>query len=275
MKSHEEVEEEPLEDEWPDEEWADEEEPELEEDDPGSARLTRSLRFGLLSMTPLLVIYELALALGDGVHRAISESFLTLPFAAIAGGDAASARRTVVGLALVMSLHHAWRHMDAPARRAVRVAVEGAMAALLLIPLLDLVARRVPVSAPEGVEFGLADAAAAMGGAAYDELLFRVLVLFVALLALKALLVLARVRGRVASFLGVAGAALVAAAAQAAAPLEPVAAFVGAAGESFEASVFAWRVVAGVYLSALLLMRGVGVAAWAHAIHHLVTLLRP
>lgn len=279
MQSHEEVEDEPLEDEWPDEEWADEgedeEEPEFDEDDPGSARLTRTLRFGLLSMMPLLVAYEFALALGDGVHRAVSESFLTLPFAAIAGGDAAVARRTVVGLALLMSLHHAWRHVDAPGRRAVRVAVEGALAALLLIPLLDLVARRVPVSAPEGSELGLVDAVAAMGGAAYDELLFRVLVLFVAFMVLKGVLGLVRVRGRLASVLGGAGAALVAAAAQAAAPLEAVAAFVGAAGESFEASVFAWRVVAGVYLSALLLMRGVGVAAWAHALHHLVTLLRP
>ena len=266
LQGHDEIEPEPLEDEWPDED---------EENDPGPAGLTRTLRFGLLSMAPLLVAYELALALGDGVRRAISESFLTLPFAAITGGDAAIARRAVVGLALAMSVHHSWRHVGAPGRRSIRVAVEGALAALLLFPLLDLVARHVPVSAPEGVDPGLVDAAAAMGGAAYDELLFRVLVLFVAFAGLKALLGLARVRGRLASVLGGAGAALIAAAAQAATPLEPVAALVGAAGESFEASVFAWRVVAGVYLSALLLMRGVGVAAWAHALHHLVTLLRP
>ena len=275
LQHHDEVDDESLEDEWPDEEWEDEDEDELEEDEPAPAELTRTRRFGLFAMAPLLVIYELALSFGDGTHRAVSESLLTLPFAAIAGGDAALARRVVVGLALVVALHDSLRHVEAAGRRAVRVAVEGALAALLLIPLLDLVARRVPVSAPHGSELGVADAAAAMGGAAYDELLFRILLLSAAFVGLRALLGVAGVRGRLASVLGAAGAAVVAAAAQAATPLEPVAAFVGAAGESFDASVFAWRVVAGVYLAALLLMRGVGVAAWAHALHHLVTLLRP
>ncbi len=276
LQNHDEVDEdELLEDEWPDEEWVDEEEPEPGEDDLAPAELTRTLRFGLFAMAPLLLIYELAVSLGDGVHRAVSESLLILPFAALAGGDAALARRVVVGLALALALFDSWRHVEAAGRRAVRVAVEGALAALLLIPLLDLVARRVPVSAPHGAELGLADAAAAMGGAAYDELLFRILLLSVAFVGLRALLGVAGVRGRLASLLAAGGAALVAAAAQAMTPLEPVAAFVGAAGEPFDAGVFAWRVVAGVYLAALLLMRGVGVAAWAHALHHLVTILRP
>ncbi|MEE2941398.1 MAG: hypothetical protein VX460_13505 [Planctomycetota bacterium] len=266
-----------LEDEWPDEDWEDEgeEEEPLEEEDLGPADPKRSLRFALFAMAPLLVIYELALSLGDGVHRAVSESLLMLPFAAIAGGDAALARRVVVGLALAVALYDSWRHVEAAGRRAVRVAVEGALAALLLIPLLDLVARRVPVAAPHGVDLGLAEAGAARGGAADDVLLVRVLLLSVAFVGLRKLLGAAGVRGRLASLLGAGGAALVAAGAQAATPLEPVAAFVREAGESFDASVFAWRVVAGLYLAALVLMRGVGVAAWAHALHHLVTLLRP
>ena len=212
MQHHDEADDELLEDEWPDEEWEDEDEGELEEDEPAPAELTRTLRFGLFAMAPLLVTYELALSLGDGAHRAVSESLLTLPFAAIAGGDAALARRVVVGLALVVALHDSLRHVEAAGRRAVRVAVEGALAALLLIPLLDLIARRVPVSAPHGAELGVADAAAAMGGAAYDELLFRILLLSAAFVGLRALLGVAGVRGRLASVLGAAGAALVASA---------------------------------------------------------------
>lgn len=274
-----------FEDEWPDgEEWAAEEEEddeEFEEDDDDEfapAELTRTLRFGLFAMAPLLTVYELALALGDAPRRVVSESLLVSPFAAIAGlsgVDTAIARRVVVGLALAVALFDSWRHVEAAGRRAMRVAAEGAIAALLLVPILRLVARtQVRVTAPSSADMGLADAAAAMGGAAYDELLFRILLLSVAFVGLRRLLGATGMRERPAATIGAAGAAIVAAIAYAAAPLEPIAAFAGAPGEAFDAGVFAWRVVAGLYLAGLLVLRGVGVAAWAHALHHLVTFLR-
>lgn len=262
----------------PEEDDGDEEDDEgWDEDELAPPEVTRTLRFGLFAMAPLFLLYELSLRAGDGA-RAVSESLLTLPFAPLTGGQEDVARWALVGGALAVSAFFSWRHVEEAGRRVLRVAFEGALAAVFLLPLFQLVERtRVEVVAPASAagERGAAEVGVALGGAAYDELLFRILLLSLAFVAVRGLLRATGMSDAPAGVLAAIGGAALAALAFAAAPLAPFADWVGVAGEAFHGGVFAWRVVAGLFLALLLVWRGVGVAAWAHALHHLLTHLRP
>ncbi|MBI5362786.1 MAG: CPBP family intramembrane metalloprotease [Planctomycetes bacterium] len=122
-------------------------------------------------------------------------------------------------------------------------------------------------TAPDGP--GLARAAVLAGGAAWEELVFR--------LGLQGLFVLLLLPvfpwwfglSGAARWVAEGGAVLASALVFAAAHLAVFTSVFGPGGESFHAGVFPWRVLAGILLALLFRFRGPGVAAWTHAFFNL------
>lgn len=235
-----------------------------------------SLARGYLAALPLFLAYELALACGAGaLARSAAESFVG--YGLVPLGE----RVLVVRLALLLvlagvALVHAGRAASASTRplgRALGTDLAlGALAGFLLAPLLHGLAAwlgSAPLAtAPEPAR-GLLLALRLAGAAAWEELLFRVALY-------GGLFLLVR---RTGAFLGLASplaqgtaelAALLASAALFALfHLEAVQRGLGGSGEPFHAGLFLWRLSAGILLGGLFRWRGLGVAAWAHAVFNL------
>lgn len=240
--------------------------------------LQRGIALGTLAMLPLFVVYEAAISANGGGARNAAEMLLSLPLTPFAsgGGNVDTARRIVLvacALAAGWSCFHAHLALSA---RILRVAVEGAVAAILLGPLLIGLEHLlgVPVIAPlaEGpprVLPPLALAAVHVGGAAYEEIVFRVgLQSLLYLLARELVLFLTDSRV-LARWLAEAAALLLGGLIFAAAHLAAFSALLGPGGEVFDATIFTWRALAGMLLGALFRWRGPGVSAWAHALFNL------
>ena len=267
----------------PDEDWA----PSAwDEDGDGvvtALEVTRTVSFGFLSMLPLLFAYEWAFRrvsepMVDG-PRSVAEALVSVPFLPLGSDLVHPVRRGALAvaalLALIVTLRRAW----ALGPRLVRVPLEGALAALVLGPVLAVAAQlaepyvgAMVVGSADGVP-PLTRAALVMGGAAYEELVFRVLALSLLFILSRQFFRFFGLRGRFASILGATTASFGSAAFFALFHLEVATAWLGPGGEPFDAAIFTWRAVAGLLLAALVVWRGVGVAAWAHALFNLALLL--
>lgn len=238
-----------------------------------------SLALALLAMAPLFLAYELSLGHVDPALRNASELLVFRSLGPTGGSPAVRALLLAAALSVAAALCFRRRVPLLPG--VFRVFLEGLAAAVLLgpalalatrlvdVPLGDLVAGPVPGVAPPAV----ARAAQLLGGAAYEELVFRV--------GAYSLLFLAT--GRIAGFLGagatsrrwlgevagVVGSAVLFAGFH----LARWTAWLGPGGEPFSAPIFAWRFLAGVLLALLFRWRGPGVAAWSHGLFNLALFL--
>jgi len=252
-----------------------------EDDDYAPRKVTRTLCFGLVAMAPLFLVYEVNLALaGEGSARSVAEAVLSLPLRPLGPEVFPVARRAALAVAIAAALVVSVRREPHLLGRIGRVLVEGAVFALLLGPLLGVIAAGtepyVGDAAPGELETGgasLARIARASGSAAFEEVLFRVLLLSLAYVASRGLLRRSRVPERAVVPVAALGATLLSALAFAAFHLEGVVAWVGEGGEPFDLATFTWRATAGILLTGIVFWRGVGVGAWAHALFNVVLIL--
>ncbi|HEX6883144.1 MAG TPA: CPBP family glutamic-type intramembrane protease [Planctomycetota bacterium] len=242
---------------------------------PPSADLP-SLARGYLAALPLFLAYELALVGGAGtLARSPAESFVAFGFLPL-GERVLVVRFALLVVLAGLALVHEGRAASRPARPlagalGADVAL-GALAGFLLAPLLHGLATWLgspPLAAAPEPARGLSLALRLAGAAAWEELLFRVALY-------GGLYLLVR---RTGAFLGLAS-PLAQGAAELAALLASAALFalfhldalqraLGGAGEPFHAGLFLWRLSAGILLGGLFRWRGLGVAAWAHAVFNL------
>lgn len=241
-----------------------------------------TLSLGLLAMVPLLVAYELALGETDPRLRNASELLLFRVLAPL-GEHLDLARRALLGLAVAAALLVCFRRRAALVPGIFRIFVEGALGALLLGPALALLVHALGVPLSGGVVGPLpavaepaphlARAAQLLGGAAYEELVFRVLAYALLCLLVQrasAFLGLSTGGSRLAGELaGLVGSAFLFAAFH----LELFTSWISHGGEAFSAAVFTWRVLAGMLLALLFRWRGPGVAAWTHGLFNLALFL--
>ncbi|QDV06892.1 hypothetical protein Poly30_24090 [Planctomycetes bacterium Poly30] len=288
---HEYDEEEDWEEEWEEEdEWEDDEESldwseAWDEDGDGevsAAEFSRTVSFGILAMMPLFLGYEWALssgAAGPSPTRSIAEAILSTPLRPLGASNASIARMIMLGLIALYGLVGSFRSGTPLVPRLVRVLGEAALAALLLGPVLALTARAAEpfvgammIGEAAGVP-ELRRAAFVMGGAAYEEILFRVLAVALVFLLVKRGSEWMGFGRRLSSLTGALGATAVSAMLFAFFHTEMATRWMGGSGEPFDAALFTWRAASGVLLTAIVFWRGVGVAAWAHAFFNLVLLL--
>lgn len=238
----------------------------------------RGIAAGYLAMLPLLLAYEASVG---GPDRSVAEIVVTLPLSPF-GSAARGLRLALLGLLALVAAWRVFRESREAAHPGLlpivgRVVLEGAIAALLLGPIL-LALLWIFGADLASIRSGLSNAAAATplrralflaGGAAWEEILFRIgLQSLLWLLAAEVLRFLSASRALVlglAEILSILGAALLFAASH----LAVFTQVLGPGGEEFDASVFTGRVLAGILFGALFRWRGPGVAAWAHALFDL------
>jgi hypothetical protein len=234
------------------------------------------LEVGLLALLPLALVYDLVQASGTGGARNAAEWLVSLPLAPL--GERVHALRAalwaMLGLWLVLRRRRAEESLGGPV---MRVFLEGFLAALALGPALlaahrllaaPLPAIDVPDRPPEAMP-RLEDAALLFGAGAYEELVFRLGAYSLAYLGVRRLVSL--LGGPLGLARGAADTvgALGSAALFAAFHLEAFTGWLGEGGEPFDGALFAWRFLAGLLLGLLFRWRGIGVAAWAHALFNL------
>ena len=239
-------------------------------------RPQRGLDVGFLAMLPLFLAYELGLAGRADLLRNSSELCLTYVLTPL-GPEQHAARWLALGGAAL------WALWSARARRAEigslvsRCILEGIVGALCLGPLLIGLAALfdgfVPFFAGEwgrpSSSPSLAAAGALLGGAAWEELLFRIGLYGAIFVVLRALFGFARARGPAAEFSAELGALVGSSLCFAAAHVDRWIAWLGPGGEPFDLELFAWRAFAGLFLALIFRWRGPGVAAWTHGLFNM------
>ena len=246
-------------------------EPDLAELQEGGPALRRRLSISLLAAVPLLALYEygvVATAAAGTPLRNSSELFLS-QWIELAGGGAPwrwIVLTIVLGLAAARVGLQRWPVGDG----ALWSLLEGSGLGLLLAPVMMLLLGTLgwlpgeelaAAAATGGGGTGIERMALILGGAVWEELLFR-FVLFAAVLAVVHSLLkpffddgddVPRLPGEVLAI-------LVTSLAFAAAHLDSVVGWLGTGGEAYDFSLFAWRAFAGAALAAIARARGLGVA---------------
>ena len=269
-------------------EYDDEEDPPVSQAKVLSLRVdgpARGVSFGFLAMLPLFVAYELAGPGEPGHPRAVAEAMLFSPFTRLGAPDVVLARRLILAVLTIAALVSFYlqvrrEHGAALGPRFARTLIEGALGSLVLGPVLFAAAE---VASPYVGAMTLGGGSAGgptadragfvMGGAAYEEVIFRLGALSVLWLLSKQFLTwLGAVPG--AARLGAVTVASIGSALLFAGfHLEAFTGWLGPGGEPYDAAVFTWRATAGILLAALFLWRGLGVAAWSHAFFNLALLV--
>lgn len=274
---------------WDDEEavdWSDA----WDEDGDGevsAGEFTRTVSFGILCMLPLLLGYEWARRVdpamtsgAGGGARSIAEAILSAPLAPLGDEVSTWVRRGVLMALAAYGLIGSWHRGGAVIPRAVRVVAEGALAAVLLGPVLAAASKAAEplVGAMFIGEVGggvpeLRRAAFVMGGAAFEELVFRVLAVALLFVVFRQGCSWLGFGRRFATLVGGSLATVGASLLFALFHTQAATGWLGPGGEPFESALFTWRAASGVALTAIVFWRGVGVSAWAHAFFNLALLL--
>lgn len=249
-------------------------------EDPDVGDLVRGAAWGWLAMLPLLAAYEFGVGMTGGDWHNTSELALFAilrPF----GSNAGIARLVLLAVLTVAAAGYCLRRHWGLVPLLLRTAAEGLAAAVVLGPVLvyvigatgDMLPPLPPLGLEPGARPGLGPALLLFGGAAYEELVFR-LGLYGAVYVVFALLLRAVGGGDVLRRWGAETLALVGSSlAFAAFHLEGAVAWLGVGGEAFHPAVFTYRVLAGMLLGLLFRWRGPGTAAWAHGLFNLALLL--
>jgi hypothetical protein len=243
--------------------------------EPGSGS---SLALGFLAMAPLLVAYEIGFFALDAPPRNTCEFLLTLPIELF---GTSWLRWLVLGVCLLAALYVSRRRGVHVRLGMARIALEGAVLAVLLGPLLValgaalenwLPSAHLTWSTPTEVP-PLLPASMLWGAGAWEELFFRVggysIGYLLALRALTAFDVSEGLARALAELAATFGSALFFAAFH----LAAFTGWIGAGGEAFDAGVFTWRAMAGIMLALVFRLRGPGVAAWTHGLFNVALLV--
>lgn len=225
---------------------------------------SRQIGLSLALVVPLLLLYEVTMALVDaplrnGAEVVVSDVFGQLPTAAVDG-----LRRAL--LVVIVGACVLWTRREPPAvARAHWVFAEALVLALALGPLVGWMVGGVglsvdaPVSAQEPAPW--LPFLLSVGAGLWEEIVFRLLLL-----------------GGMAYLLGrwtpVSRPAALAIAVVVSSLVFALYHHVGAMGEPFEAARFAYRTVAGTILGVLFAYRGLAVVVYMHVFYDLLCDLR-
>jgi hypothetical protein len=231
----------------------------------GYWRDSRAPRYSLLLVLPLVLGYEVLAALlssdaggvRNGADVILRAAFLALlgPYGPLALGLTiilvcgwffrrdlrASGGRLQPGILLLMLL-------EAALLASLLGIVVGAVTAQLLSPFQLL------AMAAGGELSGAERLMVSLGAGVYEELVFRVILVSVLTFAARELLGWTGARAAVPAVL-------------VSAVVFSLFHYVGSHGDNFTPQSFTFRMIAGVFFSALYVLRGFGITAWTHALY--------
>lgn len=253
---------------------------ELEESAAGGVAARRRLSVSLLAMLPLFVIYEwarAAAAANGDAWRNTSEVFFSKPIELLGGG--AEWRMALVALVMCAAGFRVWQVGVRWGEGVLWSLIEGAAFGILLGPVMMLLLGGVFDWLPEA-QLGttaappLSLAGLELSGAVWEELLFRFIVMLaVYQLGRWAFRFLDSDEVERSRWPAEVLAVVLSSLAFAASHLESVVGWLGYGGEPYDFTLFAWRAFAGLWLATIARARGLGVAAWTHAVFNLGLIL--
>ena len=229
-------------------------------------RQSRSHRYSLLFALPLLVLYEaMAAILGHGETQAIrngADVLLKSAFLALLGSHGPLVFGILlIGVALWLVIRDMRAHGSrlSPRIFAVMMAESIALALAFGIVVSSITTRVLaPFAALAQTPMHQLDLMTqlmvSLGAGLYEELLFRVLLVgAIAALGVRGF----GWRPRTANVVAVGLGAVIFSAFH----------YIGPFGDRLEAGSFTFRLIAGVFFSALFVTRGFGITAWTHALY--------
>jgi hypothetical protein len=236
------------------------------------------LALGWLAMAPLLCAYEWGLAQSALAPRNTGERLVLLAFEPL--GEGVRYARWILLAASLAAAAALTRARGVSLRAGVaRVVLEGVACAVLLgpalvgllalgsgwLPRLDVAWK--PLSPPP-----LGAAALLFGGAAWEELCFRVGGYGIAYLLARTALGAAGAGEHSSAWVADVVGLAVSSAIFAAAHLRRFTGWLGPGGAEFDPALFTWLALAGILLGLIFRLRGPGVAAWAHGLFNVALL---
>lgn len=232
----------------------------------GYHQTTRTATYGFLAALPLLVLYEVLIALvnqGQVMQvRVSAEVWLkrVLPALGMTGMHMLAAVVLLVGIGIFF--YERKKHIPIKPRYFGWMIGESAVYAVVLAFLVSGLVGMIFAFAPVSLAAGqMAEQsvwtklALSIGAGLYEELLFRVL-LVGGLYWLVSLFTGKRHRVTVYAGVAVIGALLFS-----------TVHYIGALGDAFTWASFTFRFIFGLALNVVFLVRGFGVAAWTHALY--------
>jgi len=232
------------------------------EADGGYLAESRSFALAAVSILPLVFVYHWGIIQSGYGERNLAEAWLVGPLRLV-GLEAAHVLNVALVIALLAVLWRSGRSRSFNLLIVVAMVGEAAFYAALLYKGAPALASLLDERA-SGIAFSIdwrahAPLCLALGAGAYEELLFRLLLIGGGALLLGKVFLW----GRQASV----GVMLVISSL-----LFAAAHHVGPLGEPFESYSFLYRAVCGLLLGVVFLTRGLGVAAWTHAVYNALVL---
>ena len=229
------------------------------------ARVTRSATYGFLAGLPLFLFYELVVVVGGGAGGStvrLGAEIWTKEALGLLGLRSHLALGLVVA---VLGAGIAWKERDRslPVRGryflglALESAVYAVVLAIAVSRLVGLILGAFPAFGDAAL---LTQIGLSVGAGLYEELVFRVLLV-------GGLYRLARSGSDTSRRTAYASAAVIGAL------IFSAVHYVGPLGDAFALNSFAFRLLYGLALNGLYIVRGFGVAAWTHALYDVMLVL--
>jgi len=235
------------------------ENPEPANQDRGYFRLSRTWPGSLVIIVPLLLVYEVGVLVQQR-GAATAAGIVKGPLAFLGPRGMLVFNLVVVGAFIVAAAH-------LPGRRWVRIwpfplmVLEALLYAVLMAPFIQLVLTgRIALEAMRLPAHVSASAVIVSAGAGvYEEFLFRGVLLGVLYLVFLRVF---KLHGILAGTLAIVAAAAIFSAWH----------FLGPQADPVSAGRFSYRLIAGLVLSIIFLLRGMGITCYAHAIYNMIAL---
>lgn len=220
---------------------------------------SRSASMGLVVTLPLVVLYQVGLLVSHSRVRNLAEIWLARPFNMM-GLDGSLAVNLLLITGLVIAFWKLERRGPICASFLVVMAFESLLYAVLMFRTSTIVAEQVQRPFKEMLSMSGAPwetVPLLVGAGVYEEVLFRLILLgggtllfhkvfqFNQVVSFVLMLVISSFAFSAAHYAG---------------------------QETFESFVFTYRIVCGVFLGLLFITRGLGVAAWTHALYNIIVL---
>lgn len=239
----------------------------------GYLAASRGWAAALIFLLPLLLLYEVGVA-AVVARRTGAEVLFKGPLAVFTGRQVV-VFNVILIVVVVAAIGYLARRRDLRPYFFPFMLIEGVAYGLALERLMAFlmpVVRRIiettrPPTAlllaapPANSHHVLEAVVSAAGAGVYEEVLFRGILITALFFVLHDLFRAPAAPAGVVSILG-------------SAALFSMMHFLGPAGEPFAADKFAHRLIAGLILSGIFLTRGLGIAAYAHAVHNVVVALQ-
>ena len=236
----------------------------LDDEGVGYFQESRSFALSIISILPLIVLYQWGIVESGYAQRNMAEVWLVGPLQWF-GLGAAHVLNIVVVVALVAALWRSARSSSFSLLMVVAIIGEAAFYGALLYKAGPVLAGILDERAAN-VFFAVnlwpsAPLLLALGAGVYEELLFRLVLIGGGALLLRKVFLWGKVWSLAVMLL-------------VSSVLFALMHHIGPLGEPLESYTFLFRTICGLLLGAIFLGRGLGVAVWTHAIYNALVMLQ-